>query len=118
MLSRLSNYLRANRKRLGLSQEEVSFLLGVVSSSKVSRYERFARDPSLETALAFEAILQRPVRELFPGLYQNVQEKVAARAKVLLYKTNRQQPHRSTQRKQRTLAAIVEHNLRKKPRKT
>ena len=79
----LPNYLRANRKRLALSQDEVAFLLGNRSGGKVCRYERFVRHPSLETALAYEAIFKRSVSELFPGLYQNVEHQVAERAKVL-----------------------------------
>jgi|SRR6185369_11798288 transcriptional regulator with XRE-family HTH domain len=79
----LPNYLRANRKRLALSQDEVAFLLGTRSGGKVCRYERFVRQPSLETALAYEAIFRRSVSELFPGLYQKVERDVAERAKTL-----------------------------------
>src|ERR1041384_3504983 len=79
----LPNYLRANRKRLALSQDEVAFLLGTRSGGKVCRYERFVRQPSLETALAYEAIFRRSVSELFPGLYQKVERDVAERAKIL-----------------------------------
>src|SRR6058998_2773242 len=86
---RLPNYLRANRKRLALSQNEVAFLLGTQSGAKVCRYERFVREPSLETAFAFEAIFQRSARELFGGLYQKIEKEVAARAKVLTYKKDR-----------------------------
>src|SRR5258708_38807061 len=50
----LHNYLRAHRKRLGLSQDEVAYLLGAESGAKVCRYERLVRGASLETALAFE----------------------------------------------------------------
>jgi transcriptional regulator with XRE-family HTH domain len=53
----------------------------------VSRYERFAREPSLETALALEVIFQRSASELFGGLYQKVEEKVIARAKTLADRT-------------------------------
>ena len=83
--SQLPNYLRANRKRLGLSQDEVAFLLGTQSGAKVCRYERFKRAPALETAFAFEAIFRRPARELFCGLYQKIEQEVAARAKTLTY---------------------------------
>src|ERR1039458_10278598 len=82
-MAQFSNYLRSNRKRLALSQGEVAFLLGTQSGAKVCRYERFVREPSLETALAFEAIFQRSVSELFPGLYQKVEQEVAARAKEI-----------------------------------
>ena len=78
--NRLSNYLRTHRKRLGLSQEEVAHLLGAESGAKVCRYEKFARMPGLETALACEIIFKKPVRELFAGLYQKVERKVALRA--------------------------------------
>jgi transcriptional regulator with XRE-family HTH domain len=78
--NRLSNYLRTHRKRLGLSQEEVAHLLGAEGGAKVCRYEKFARMPGLETALACEIIFQKPVRELFAGLYQKVERKVAYQA--------------------------------------
>ena len=79
----LTNYLRSNRKRLALSQDEVAFLLGGESGAKISRYENFTRVPSLETALALEAIYKRAASELFGGLYQKAERKVAVRAKML-----------------------------------
>ena len=45
MASYLHNYLRTYRKRAGLSQAEVAFLLGCHSGAKVSRYEHAARRP-------------------------------------------------------------------------
>ena len=90
---RLSNYLRSNRKRLALSQDEVAFLLGVKSGTKVCRYERFNRQPTLETALAFEVIFQKPVSESFGGLYQKVEEEVAARAGELAKKSPSHEAH-------------------------
>jgi transcriptional regulator with XRE-family HTH domain len=92
--SQLPNYLRSNRKRLSLSQDEVAFLLGTQSGAKISRYERFAREPSLETALAFEVIFQRSASELFGGLYQKVEQEVMARAKTLAEKTNQEKSKR------------------------
>ncbi len=103
----LPNYLRANRKRLALSQDEVAFLLGTHSGAKVCRYERFVREPSLETALACEAIFKRSVSELFPGLYQKVEREVAARARALAGKTDRRKPNRQTVRKREALAALM-----------
>ncbi len=88
-MSSLSNYLRTHRKRLALSQEEVAFLLGVKGMDKgikVCRDESLAREPSLQTALAYEAIYGRPVRELFAGLYEQIERDVAERAKVLSYR--------------------------------
>jgi len=84
-MASLSNYLRTHRKRLTLSQEEVAFLLGVNGMEKgikVSRDENSVREPSLEIALAYEAIYGIPVRELFAGLYEQAERKVAERAKI------------------------------------
>ena len=103
----LPNYLRANRKRLALSQDEVAFLLGTQSGAKVCRYERFVREPSLETALAYEAIFKRTVSELFPGLYQKVEREVAARAKALGERTDRRKPNRQTARKREAFAELA-----------
>ena len=102
----LQNYLRANRKRLALSQDEVAFLLGTRSGGKVCRYERFVRQPSLETALAYEAIFTRSVSELFPGLYQKVERDVAERAKILAARKT-DKPDRQSARKNETIAALA-----------
>ena len=72
MSHKLENYLRTYRKRSGLSQDEVAYLLGCQNGTKVSRYERFARKPSLETLFAYEVVFGAPARELFAGVYQKV----------------------------------------------
>ena len=71
----LPNYLRTNRKHISLSQEEVAFLLGMkgmAKEKKVSRDENNMRIPTLEFALAYEAIYGKPIRELFAGLYEQI----------------------------------------------
>ena len=85
----LPNYLRTNRKQISLSQEEVAFLVGVKGmdkGGKVSRDEGYSRVPTLEFALAYEAIYGKPVRELFAGLYEQIAPEVSARAKLLSYR--------------------------------
>lgn len=84
---------------MGLSQEEVAYLLGAESGAKVCRYEQLVRDPSFQTALAFEAVFLKPVSELFPKLYQKIAKDVAEHAKVLLRKTERQAPFHQHKRK-------------------
>jgi hypothetical protein len=95
----LTNYLRTHRNRLALWQEETAFLLGFKGEdkgTKVCRDEKFTREPSLRSALAYEAIYGRPVRELFAGLYQEVEQEVAERAKLLTYrKVGNQNPKRN-----------------------
>jgi transcriptional regulator with XRE-family HTH domain len=79
----LDNYLRTERRLAGLSQEDLAFLLGSQNGTIVSRYERGRRTPSLETALAYEAILGIPVSELFPGKFLQVALKAKARRRSL-----------------------------------
>jgi transcriptional regulator with XRE-family HTH domain len=84
---KLENYLRTYRKRSGLTQQEVAFLLGSEDGTQVSRYEKRRRLPPLETALACEEIYGVPVAELFAGVRQAVgrdigKRRVALRAQV------------------------------------
>lgn len=104
--TQLPNYLRANRKRLALSQDEVAFLLGTKSGAKVSRYERFVREPNLKTALEYEAIFQRSVSELFGGLYQEAEQNVAKRAQLLVQAPQPDKASPQSIRKREALAAI------------
>lgn len=106
---RLRNYLLTHRKRSGLSQSEVAHLLGAHGGAKVSRYETFDRDPALETALAFEVVFQAPVRELFAGLYEEIGNDIAGRAKAISFQVNRQEQDAHSIRKLQTLAAIINH---------
>ena len=105
--SQLPNYLRSNRKRLALSQDEVAFLLGTRSGEKVCRDERFMREPTLEMALAYVAIFKRPAEELFGGLYQKVEKQVAERAKVLVSRMDGQPSNWRTAHKLQALADII-----------
>ena len=96
----LPNYLQSQRKRLSLSQEEVGFLLGtrgMGKGAKICRDENFAREPSLQDALAYEAIYGRPVSELFAGLYQQAARDVKCRAKFMLYRKVRKPDQRRQQ---------------------
>ena len=88
-MASLPNYLRTNRKRLKLSQEEVAFMLGGIGESKgskVSRDESFVREPGLRAALAYEVIYGKPIRELFAGLHEEIRRDVATRAKILSFR--------------------------------
>jgi DNA-binding XRE family transcriptional regulator len=69
-----------------MSQADVAFLLGKKRSEDVLRYEKSRHGPNLETALAYEAIFTIPVSELFGGLYQKIEAKVAERRKTLAQK--------------------------------
>ena len=107
----LPNYLQSHRKRSALSQTEVAFLLGVQGAAKVCLHERFELDPGLQTALAYEAIYQKSIAELFPGLLENVQKEVMARVKLLEQKGLHSNSNAVTTRKRQSLAAILSTQL-------
>jgi transcriptional regulator with XRE-family HTH domain len=90
MSKRLQNYIRTFRKRAGLSQKEVAFLLGCRSGSKVSRYERFSRQPTLLNAFACEVLFDMPLHELFAGTYGEAVARVRKRARALRVKMEKQ----------------------------
>jgi transcriptional regulator with XRE-family HTH domain len=83
MDQRLKTYLRTFRRRWGLTQTELAFLIGIKSNTLVSRFEELKRTPSLSASFACEIIFDASPIELFPGLFDDVQEAVYLRANEL-----------------------------------
>lgn len=106
MAQKLPNYLGTYRKRAGFSQHELAFLLGTHSGSKISRYERSAREPHLKTVLAYQVIFRIPPHELFAGTYQQVERVIAQRSQQLRKQLTRHKGDRLTARKLETLRLI------------
>jgi len=63
------NHLRRHRKRSGLSQREISVLLGYRNQWQVLRHERSETLPPLLMALAYEVIFRVPVSAIFVGIH-------------------------------------------------
>ncbi len=80
--------------------------MGSGSGTKISRYERERRDPTLETALVLEAIFGVSVRELFAGRFQKVERSVVDRARTLIEKLRSNSPNAATTAKLQVLTAI------------
>ena len=76
--NRLVNYVRAHRKRAGLSQREVALILGYGDEGVISRHELFRTVPPLLMALGYEAIFRTSVSELFPGLRETIEHAIEA----------------------------------------
>ena len=76
---KLENYLRTYRKKSGLTQREVGYLLGWKSGGSVARYEKRRRLPPLQTALAYEAILGVPLSQLFAGIHDTARKHIQKR---------------------------------------
>lgn len=86
----LPNYLKMFRKRSGLSQREVAFLLGCRHGSKVSRYERGERVPNAQTVFGYEAIFRVPSKQLFRGLAEATADQVRHRTRRLMRQLDQQ----------------------------
>ena len=83
---KLPNYIRTQRKRTHLTQREVAFLLGAKTSAHVCRHERLEQTPNLQTLLAYEILFHTPVRNLFGGVHQDVEQKLQRRIRLLIQK--------------------------------
>lgn len=79
----LHNYLRAYRKRSGLTIAEVAYLLGSEHGITVSRHERGERSLDLDTALAYGFILGAELHQLFEGQAAEIEVAVRKRAATL-----------------------------------
>jgi transcriptional regulator with XRE-family HTH domain len=108
MAAKLPNYLRTFRKRAYLSQDELAFLLGTESGTRVSRYEQFVREPGLETALAYQIIFAKPPTELFAGLHDQIAEHVRERARQLVARLEDRAVNPVARHKLAALRAITE----------
>lgn len=75
---KIPNRLWKARKRRGLSQKQVAFLIGK-TIGEVSRYERGVRLPELQTILALEIAYGTPLRLLYEDLYEQVLKEVRQR---------------------------------------
>src|SRR5579863_5069855 len=78
-MGRLRSYLRVHRRRWQLTQEELAFLIGYETESIISRFERGERTITLAVAAACQPIFGVEPRELFPAIFESVEERVAQR---------------------------------------
>lgn len=86
----LTTYLRTERKRLGLSQNELAYLGGTKGHASVSRYESASRLPTLETSFAYEIVFDVPLADLYVGQRQATALDVARRLQTLIGRIRRQ----------------------------
>jgi transcriptional regulator with XRE-family HTH domain len=95
---RLRTYLRTLRRRWGLTQKELAFLIGASGGDHISRVEQLKRLPSLAAAIACIVIFDASPYGLFPGLFEEIEESVLKRA-TELYNDLQGDPKKSAARK-------------------
>jgi DNA-binding XRE family transcriptional regulator len=76
-------YLRALRRRSAFSQEDVAFLLGAFTGTRVSRHETGACVPPLEVALAYEVIFDVTTAAIYEDEVLRIAARVRKRARTL-----------------------------------
>jgi hypothetical protein len=94
----------------------MAFLLGCRSGAKISKYERFKRQPNLQTVFAYQAVFKTPAHELFAGLYQQVERKTHMRAQLMATRLKRVKPTPLVARKVEVLKATEPDASQKKQR--
>ena len=103
----INNRFRTHRRRTGLSLDDVAYLLGGMSGSTVGRHERYERLPMLKTALMYEFIFDAGVRELYKGVFAEVQERVQNRARCLCVSVEKEPPSPGRDHRLRMLHRII-----------
>lgn len=75
------NQLWLARKRLGLGQKHVAFLLNHKTTDQVSRYEKGWRIPGLKLLLQLEIIYGVPARVLYRDWYEALRAEIEIKAR-------------------------------------
>ena len=107
MSERLKTYLRTLRKRSGLSQAEVAFLLDESTRHRISGYERALAEPNLQAAIACEVIFGEPIAEVFAGVYEEVELAVILRTHRLITQVESREPSPTVEHKLASLRRIA-----------
>jgi len=105
---KLEHYLRACRRRSGLTQSEVGFLLGAKNGAQVSLYERH-HTPPLRTAFTFEALYGDRASEIFAGIRASAERDLRRRARTLARKLLAKDGTRNPRVTEQKLQWLVEH---------
>jgi transcriptional regulator with XRE-family HTH domain len=80
MSKKIARYIFSKRRRWGLGQQELAYLIGLKSGSNVSRLESGKRRPTIETAFAYQVLFGSTAAELLPELYSKVEDALMRRA--------------------------------------
>lgn len=106
MSSPVHSYLRTHRRTWGLTQKELAFLLGRKSPTHVSRLEKRKRMPSIDIVLACEILFGVTSKEVFPALYEEIEDSVMTRA-AAFYEELEHKTGRAALRKKEFLSAVL-----------
>lgn len=100
MKRRSFNYVRMFRQRHALTEQELANLLDQGSHTIISRIEGGEREVGLRTALALQVLFRQEPRQMFPGLYEWVEEAVMRRAKEQIDRLEGKEDQRSLHKRE------------------
>ena len=109
---RFHNYISAQRRRWGLTQKELAFLLGYKSASIVSRLERQKHRPVYRISRSLTIIFGVTPMELFPALSDDIEQSVVDRIRALHEKVKDDQSQ-TTKEKRELLKDAIERAERR-----
>lgn len=115
MSKALTSYLRTHRRKGGLTQAEMAYLLGLKSGQTISRHERLDRRPSLEIMFAYQVLFDALPHELCPGVYAKVEKITMRRIRILMDRLGNDAQDRLRDHKRAVLGRAME---RAGPRRT
>jgi transcriptional regulator with XRE-family HTH domain len=95
------NYLRSCRKRLGLTQKQLAFIVCLESGSRISALENGHVVPTAGELIVFRKLFARSVDELWPSWAAEVERDTGLRIEQLLDRLN--ETSQRSGRKQRRL---------------
>lgn len=100
--------MRVLRRRMGLSQSELAYILGYDSDSQVSRIENGSRNPTLAEVLVIELVFGVPAVAVFPEIRHAVGAGLRNRLKWLTANLSQSDPRLSykTAQLERVMASL------------
>ena len=79
----IKNDLWTYRKKMGLSQKQAAYRMGLKGANNLSRYEHGVKVPGLVNALKLEIVYRTPVAFLFGDLYAELKKEIRDREEKL-----------------------------------
>jgi len=98
------NYLKSCRKKAGLSQSDISYIIGKPSLSIISKMEDGLKIADVETSFYLSMLYQKPICELFEKLHEDCTFELLRRVDLLLGEYSK-----STDEKDRIKVNFLEH---------
>jgi transcriptional regulator with XRE-family HTH domain len=113
MSSKLTSYLHVRRRQWRLSQKELAFLFGYRTDTIVSRYERNERQMTLAIAFACSLIFGVEAKDLFPKLFEEIEDGVVRRLYELYNRLKAGKPSQKTDTKLRLLEEALSRTTKR-----